>query len=167
MLPALLVGVVLGVTALSRLDRTWMVRALGVTVVAISALNLVAPALRAPAGRAADLVAGLVGGLLGGAFNTGGPPLVAHLYARHEAPEVAKGTIQALFLSISLTRLPVATAQGLMTGPVWRDAALAAPFVVGGLLVGLRLGRRLHAEHFHRVSWIGLGTLGLALLASA
>jgi uncharacterized membrane protein YfcA len=144
-----------------------MVRALGVTVVLISAFNLLAPALRAPASRAADLAAGFVGGLLGGAFNTGGPPLVAHLYARHEPPDVTKGTIQALFLSISLTRLPVAMAQGLMAPVVWRDAALAAPFVIGGFFVGLVLGRRLGAEHFRRVSWIGLGTLGLALLASA
>lgn len=164
-LPGLLVGVVVGVTALRHLDRDIMVRALGVTVVAISAWNLLAPRLRPPSSRPLDLAVGFVSGALGGAFNTGGPPLVAHLYAMPEDPDAIKATVQALFLTVGVTRLPVAAAQGLMAPPIWRDALLAAPLVLAGLALGIVLGRRLGADHFRRAAWWALGALGLLLLA--
>ncbi len=166
-LPGMVAGVAIGVTALGHLDREWMVRALGVTVVGISAWNLLARGLRPPRdARIVDLGVGLVSGMLGGAFNTGGPPLVAHLYRRPEPPDSIKATVQVLFLSVGLTRLPLATAQGLMDASIWRDSLLAAPFALAGLALGIAAGRRLGAERFRRVAWVALGTLGLALLAS-
>lgn len=162
--PGILVGVLLGVAALKSLDREIMVRALGATVIAISAWNLLAPSLKMRESALRDGIVGLLGGLLGGAFNTGGPPLIAHLYRRPESPEAIKATIQVLFLTIGAARAPVAASQGLMTGPIWRDSALAIPFILVGLLLGIQLGRRVHADHFRRISWIALGALGLALL---
>jgi hypothetical protein len=165
-LPGLLVGIVVGVLALRHVERAWMVRLLGATVIGISAWNLAAPRLHPPRSRALDLGVGLLSGLLGGAFNTGGPPLVAHLYAQREAPEAAKATIQALFLTTSLTRLPLSAAQGLVAPAVWRDATLAAPFAVAGLALGVALARRVGPEQFRRAAWVGLGALGVVLLVS-
>lgn len=164
--PALLLGVLVGVTALRTLDREILVRALGLTIVAIAAWNLLSPRLRRGESRVQDVATGLLAGLLGGAFNTGGPPLVAHLYRRDEAPESLKATVQALFLTIGASRLPLAAGQGLMTAAVWRDAALALPFVVAGSYAGLALARRVPAERFRRACWIALGSLGVALLAT-
>ena len=162
--PPLLVGVAVGVLALGALDRGVLVRLLGVTVVGIAIWNLVSPRLQQRESRAQDLAAGLLAGLLGGAFNTGGPPLVAHLYRRGEAPESLKATVQALFLTMGASRLPIAASQGLMSGAVWRDALLAVPVVVAGSYAGLALARRLPAERFRRACWVGLGGLGAALL---
>lgn len=164
MLPAIVVGVVIGVTVLRALHGELMVRVLGGTIVAISAWNLWSPRLRHEESASADVVLGLLGGVLAGAFNTGGPPLVAHLYRRPDPPDAVKATIQVLFLAMSACRAPVATAQGLMTRAIVHDALLAAAVVVGGILLGIRLSRRLHADHFRRVSWLALGALGLALL---
>jgi uncharacterized membrane protein YfcA len=166
LLPPLLLGVAVGVLALGALDRAVLVRLLGATVVAIAAWNLVSPRLQHTESRAQDLVAGLLAGLLGGAFNTGGPPLVAHLYRRGEAPETLKATVQALFFTIGLSRLPIAASQGLMGASVWRDALLALPLVLAGSYTGLTLARRLPPERFRRAGWIGLGALGVALLVT-
>ncbi len=162
----LAIGVVIGVTALDRLDRQWMVGVLGVFVVAISLWNAVAPRLATRESRVADGVAGLVGGFFGGAFNTGGPPLVVHVYRRHEPPDALKATIQLLFLSISLIRLPVAAIQGQIDASVLRDAALATPVVIAGAWIGMWIARRVDPERFRRACWIGLAGLGMALLAS-
>jgi uncharacterized membrane protein YfcA len=164
MLPAIVVGIGLGVTALRTLDGEIMVRVLGATIVAISAWNLWTPRLRRRESAPADVALGLLGGCLAGAFNTGGPPLVAHLYRRPDPPDAVKATIQVLFLTMSSVRAPVAAAQGLMSAAIVRDALLSALFVVAGILVGIRLARRLHPDQFRRVSWTALGTLGLALL---
>lgn len=164
LLPTLLVGVVLGVSALRALDRGIMVRTLGVCVVAFAAWNLWTPRLRSGEAPVWDGAMGLVAGLLGGAFNTGGPPIVAHLYRRPDPPEAIKATLQALFLAMAATRIPVAASQGLMAAPVWRDAALGAPFVLLGLFSGIALGRRVASARLRRIAWLGLGGLGLALL---
>lgn len=166
--PAALAGVVVGVTLLSQVDPTWLVRTLGASIIAISLYNLIAPAL----GEARDSVAvdagvGLLAGLLSGAFNTGGPPLIAHLYRRHEPPESLRATVQALFLGVGLARLPVAATAGLMTPPVWRDALLAAPAVGIATLVGAALARRVPPERFRRQAWALLGAMGLMLLVRA
>ncbi len=166
MLPALLVGVLLGVTALQRVERELMVTILGASVVGISLWNLATPHLRSRESWLLDSGMGLLGGLLGGAFNTGGPPLVVHLYRRPERPEALKGTVQGLFLAMGVLRLPAAMAQGLVDGPIWRDAALAVPAGVVGISIGIALARRIDPERFRRACWIALGLLGVGLLIS-
>jgi hypothetical protein len=166
MIPGVLLGVVLGVSALGSLDRDFMVRTLGVTIAAISLWNLRAPTLQSGEAPIRDGIMGLVGGLLGGAFNTGGPAIVAHLYRRPEPPQAIKATNQLIFLTMGVTRLPTATAQGQMTSSIWVEASVLGPFVLAGLLIGIRLGRQVSPTQFRRVSWLALGAMGVALLLS-
>jgi uncharacterized membrane protein YfcA len=166
MLPGLFAGVALGVLALGHVERASMVRILGASVVAIAAWNLAAPHLRSPRSLPLDVGVSVLSGLLSGAFNTGGPPLVAHLYAQRDDPEATKATIQALFLAAGAARLPLSTSQGLVAPDVWREAALAAPFAVAGLALGLALARRMSPERFRRAAWAGLGALGGVLLVT-
>jgi uncharacterized membrane protein YfcA len=164
--PWILVGVVVGVSALDSLDRELMVRTLGVTIIAISLWNLRSASPSSGESSLWDGLAGLIGGLLAGAFNTGGPPIVAHLYRRPDPPQAIKATIQLVFLTMGLIRLPTASAQGLMTAAIWTEAALAAPFALGGLLSGIWLGRRVSPTRFRQASWIALGGLGAVLVLS-
>ena len=41
-----------------------------------------------------------------------------------------------------------------------------APILVAGLLIGIRLGRRVSPTQFRRVSWLALGAMGGALVFS-
>jgi hypothetical protein len=163
--PGALLGVLFGVTALGTLDRELMVRVLGASIVGVALWNLAAPTLRRHETPLWDAGMGLLAGLLSGAFNTGGPPLVAHLYRRSEAPGALKATIQVAFFAMGMTRLPTAAAQGLVGAAVWRDALLAAPFVLGGAWAGAALAGRLAPERMRRGAWTALGALGVALLA--
>jgi uncharacterized membrane protein YfcA len=166
MIPGVLVGVVLGVSALGALDRDFMVRTLGVTIVAISLWNLRTPTVQTGEAPIWDGLAGLLGGLLGGAFNTGGPAIVAHLYRRPDPPQAIKATNQLIFLTMGLARLPTAAAQGQMTSAIWMEAAIMTPFLVAGLLTGIWLGRRVPPAQFKRVSWLALSAMGGALVFS-
>ncbi len=166
-LPTLLVGIVLGVFALGTFDRGLMVRALGLTTIGISLWNLWRPRLRATEAPAVDAAVGLVSGALGGAFNTGGPPLIAHFYSRADPPEAIRATIQLLFLTIGSVRALTATSQGMIDRSILIDAAVAIPAVVVGLLVGFAIGRRVGAQRFRTASWIALGLLGAVLVLRA
>ncbi len=165
--PTLLIGVGIGVTALGVLDRGLMVQALGITTVAIAAWNIARPQLHATESVAVDRIVGLVAGALGGAFNTGGPPLIAHLYRRPDAPEVARATLQALFLTISSSRAVVSTAQGLFTTTIVTNALAAIPIMFVGLGAGLWISKRVTPERFRLISWVALGALGLVLFVRA
>ncbi len=165
LVPWIAIGVIGGVTALGMLDRELMLRTLGAVVIGLAAWNLISPRLatREPP-LWLDAGVGLIGGVLGGAFNTSGPPVIAHLYRRPEGPDALRGTLQVLFLSVSLMRAPIAAYQGMMEASVWVHAAWGIPAVLIGQMLGGLLGRRVPAEGFRRVAWIALGVLGSVLL---
>jgi uncharacterized membrane protein YfcA len=166
MLAPVLLGVFLGVLALGRIERDLMVSILGASIVVVAAWNLVQPRLRTRESPWLDAAMALLGGLLSGAFNTGGPPLIIHLYRRPEHPEVIKATLQGVLLTMGLSRLPMAAAQGLLSGPIWTEAALMVPFVLGGVASGIALARRVSPDRFRRACWVALGLLGIGLLTA-
>jgi hypothetical protein len=167
MLPPALVGVLVGVTALRQIERDLMISVLGASILVISVWNLARPRLSRSQWPWLDGAMGLLGGLMGGAFNVGGPPLIIHIYRRPENPEALKATIQSLLLGMGLVRLPMAAAQGLLDESIWVDAAMTAPAVVAGVIIGIALARRIPPDRFRRACWIGLGLLGIGLLLGA
>jgi uncharacterized membrane protein YfcA len=161
--PWLAVGVLAGVLALAAFEGRTLVRVLGAFVVAVSIWNLSAKRLRVPESTIGDAVAGGLSGIFGGAFNSGGPPLIAYVYSRPGTPDQLKATLQALFLVTSFARMAIASAQGVMgSGALW-DAALATPFAIAGQYAGNALSSRLHPDRFRRVAWLGLLALGVVL----
>jgi hypothetical protein len=164
MLAPMLLGVFFGVIALGRVERDLMVSILGATIVIVAVWNLLQPRLRSRESPGLDAVMALLGGLLSGAFNTGGPPLIIHLYRRPESPEVIKATLQSLLLIMIVSRLPLAAAHGLLSARIWAEAALSLPFVLAGVGAGLALARRVSPERFRRACWVALGLLGVGLL---
>jgi uncharacterized membrane protein YfcA len=164
MLAPMLLGVFFGVIALGRVERDLMVSILGASIVIVALWNLLQPRLRTRESPWLDGSMALLGGLLSGAFNTGGPPLIIHLYRRPENPEVIKATLQSLLLIMIVSRLPLAAAHGLLSGPIWAEAALMVPFVMAGVSAGIALARRISPERFRRACWVALGLLGIGLL---
>lgn len=167
LVPGLVLGLWLGLTALKELDATLLIRALGLTIVGIALWNLRPVRGHGTGSPAWDLVVGFSSGAIGGAFNTGGPPIVAYLYRRPDPPEALKATVQITFLFFTLTRMVAASAVGLIDGEIVRLAALGAPFVVAGAITGLALGRRIAPERFRTASWLGLALLGIWLIVRA
>jgi uncharacterized membrane protein YfcA len=161
--PWLALGVAAGVFALARFDGRLLVRVLGGFVVAVSLWNLSARPLRVPESRLADAVAGGLSGVFGGAFNSGGPPLIAYVYSQTGSPDQWKATLQALFLVSTLSRMAIASSQGVMTADVLWQAGLSTPFAVAGQYLGHALAGRLPAARFRRVAWLGLLALGVVL----
>ncbi|MHC4607012.1 MAG: TSUP family transporter [Planctomycetota bacterium] len=167
MLPGVLVGVALGVAALKFLDRGILVRVLGATIVVVAVWNVVSPMIRTRESLFWDNTLGLAGGMLCGAFNTGGPPVIPYIYARREAPEQLKATLNTIFLVMAVSRLPIAASQGLITIDMCRDGAVLLPVVLGGTVGGIFLARLIPPEKFRKTCWVALGLLGVALLIVA
>ncbi|NNL64781.1 MAG: sulfite exporter TauE/SafE family protein [Myxococcales bacterium] len=167
LIPGLVVGLGLGLFTLKNADPTLLIQALGVTIVGIAVFNLATRRAHGHGSPFWDFVVGFSSGAIGGAFNTGGPPIVAYLYQRPDPPEALKATVQMTFLTFTILRLVSATAVGLIDGAIVRTALLATPCVLAGAATGLVLARRVSAERFRTISWIALGVMGAVLAARA
>jgi uncharacterized membrane protein YfcA len=166
MLPAISVGIVLGIYALKVGDPGLLKTLLGVTVTALAAWYLWGPAPSSDPPAWQDSPVGLVSGIFTGLFNTGGPPLVAHIYRRPDPPDRLKGTVQTLFIIGSTVRLGAAVSQGMITRSVLIDAGIGLFAGISGVICGMALGRRTSPERFRKLSWIGLIVLGLIITFS-
>jgi len=167
LLPGIGAGLGLGLLTLKHADPTLLIRALGATIVGIAVWNLYAPHGRGHGSPLWDFLIGFSSGAIGGAFNTGGPPIVAYLYRRPDPPEVLKATVQITFVVFTTVRLCSATALGLIDGEILRLALWLAPSVIAGAVAGLAIGRRVPAERFRTASWVALGLLGIGLALRA
>lgn len=167
-----LAGLPLGVAFLTHWDERPLVGTLGGLTILYAAWSLWrAPRSPATGERAVHpawgVLAGFAGGVVGGAFNMGGPPVVAYALHRRFAQGVFVATIQAYFLLMSTSQLTLLSRAGLATLDSVRLAAISVPAVVGGVLLGTRLARRVDPVAFRRIVHVLLLVLGAGLVRRA
>jgi len=166
--PPLLVGMAVGVTALVVLPARALLFALGVFIIGYGVYTLAPRPGRQPVARAWSLPAGFFGGLIGGMFGTGGAVFAMYFMAR--IPDVARmrATMSAVFVVSTGTRLILFLVSGLLLQrEVWLTFAVLVPFVFAGLAIGHRLhGRLTRAQVARLLSLLLLGS-GASVLAKA
>lgn len=135
-------GVPIGFYALVQLDAQLLLRALG-AVLCLFALNELLLARRFPLRFPAwtGFPVGLVSGGLGGAFNVGGPPAIAYVYAQPWTKEEIVAVLQLVFGTSALLRLALVGQSGLLHGDLLRLTLFALLPLLAGIAIG---GRLLH-----------------------
>lgn len=168
----LFAGVGVGIPA-----GTWLLRwgepavlltTLGIFLVAVGAAFLIFPAKRRRIvpGWVAPPV-GLLSGLLTGLFGTGGPPLVLYYQLSGADKKTFRGHLMAIFLMMTLVRVPSYAAFGLITPTRMWSALLVLPAVLAGALIGNRIHLELDEATFRRMVSGALVVIGLMLLIPA
>lgn len=159
------VGVPLGAWILRRGEPTFLLALLGAFLVVSGLAFLLAPARRVvswPGWVGPPL--GLVSGVLGGLFGTSGPPVILYYQLGGAAKAAFRCNLMAIFLLISLLRLPSYLATGLLTEPrLWSAAAVLPASLAGGWL-GHRVHVQLSEEAFRRLVSIALAAIGALVL---
>jgi uncharacterized protein len=141
-LPARLLGTAVGVWVVAHFSTRQLGIAVGLVVLLAVLLTWKVVTFRIS--RASLSVAGFIGGITGTATSIGGPPF-ALLYQHRPATQI-RTTMAVYFLigaAISLGGLALA---GDLTRYQLTSALLLLPAVVGGVLVGIPLRRRLPAH---------------------
>lgn len=111
------------------------------------------------------MLAGLCGGVLGGAFNTGGPPVIAYVSSHPWPPRQMRATLQAYFFLLSTVQLSLFAANGMLsTDNALHSLGLLIPLAVGALL-GDHFSSRLPPERFRLLVRIGLAILGIVMIS--
>ncbi|MGQ9908239.1 MAG: sulfite exporter TauE/SafE family protein [Candidatus Flexifilum sp.] len=159
-----LIGIPIGIYALSRLDEQLILTALGILLVVYSLYGLFAPQIPAIKGQGWGFVFGLISGLLHGAYNTGGPPYVIYGVGQRWPLPQFKSNLQALLMVNSSSVVITHLLAGHITPSVLSNYAIAVPMIVLGALTGFFLDRYINEERFRRIVLIVLLLIGLNML---
>lgn len=168
LVPMILVGTVLGVTALVNLPRAGGMFALGVFVLGYALYSLFRHETRKVIGAGWAWLAGLAGGITSTMFGAGGPPYAIYLSQRGLTKEQFRATMGfATLTSISL-RVAAFLLTGLLLEPkVWLMALGVIPAALLGIAVARRLFFRISREQLLRAVAVVLLATGGSLVARA
>jgi uncharacterized membrane protein YfcA len=109
---------------------------------------------------------GLFSGILTGLFGTGGPPLILYYQLSGVAKTAFRGNLMAIFLLMTIIRLPTYAVGGLITQPrLWSSLAVL-PAILLGAWVGNQIHLQISEGTFRRLVSIMLVILGVVILLS-
>lgn len=168
LLPFMVVGIALGVGALTGVAHRPLLVLLGVFVIANSAWNLWAPSRRAEVSRAWAAPAGVVGGVFSALFGTGGPVYASYL-ARRLVDDAAalRATLVTTILASALLRLGAFAGAGLYRPDLLLTWLALLPFCLLGLWAGGTLHGRMPPERARQLLFLVLLVAGVAVLGRA
>jgi hypothetical protein len=140
LLPCMVLGVAIGVSALVGVPARWLLLSLGVFVLTNATWNLVAPPARRVLGSLWAVPAGVVGGVFSALFGTGGPVYTIYLARRLEDAAAFRATISSVILLSALIRLGAFAGAGLLQQPkLLVNGLWLLPFCAAGVFAGSRL----------------------------
>lgn len=161
------IGIPIGVHLLTAFPGATLLRLLGGVLLVFSLYELLGRywtrcRLEFPHWSAAPM--GVLSGIASGAFNAGGPPLVAYSYAQSWSKERVVALLQAVFLVGAALRTATMLQNGLFTPTVLRLAMWGALPVLVSLLLGTAMLRRIATEKLRQIVFIFIGLIALKYL---
>jgi uncharacterized membrane protein YfcA len=165
LIAATFLGIPVGIYGLARLPEAPLKLVLGIVILLYGIFGLAKPGTRL-VGEKKGLTwfVGWIAGVLGGAYNTNGPPIAAYGMLRGWSPDSFRATLQGYFLPTGLAVLAGHGLAGLWTATVLKFYAYAFPAVVGGVVLGGLLNKKLPHSTFTRLVYIGLAVMGTVML---
>lgn len=163
LLAGAMLGLPLGIWALSVWSPDRVQTALGVLLVLTGLQGLVRPPKVGWAGPHSTPAFGVAAGIFGGLFGAPGPAFVLWSTSAGRSPARVRATLQAVFVPLSLLTAAGHGLSGLWTPTAVSLAALGVPAAIIGTLVGNRLAPLLSRERFRTALWLGLLFAGAAL----
>ncbi len=158
-----LLGIPIGLIFLKGASEGLVKGVLGAVLVAYGVYNLWGFKMPALGNEKLSYLFGFVAGVLGGAYNTNGPPVLIYGMLRGWTPERFRATLQGYFLPAGLAILISHGLAGLWTPEVVRLYVLALPLILGAVLLGGWVNRRVNGDRFQRIVYALLVLMGLLL----
>lgn len=160
-------GVPVGIYALSYLPDEIMKMGLGVFLIIYSFYSLFVP--RLPVYDKSWIAApmGAIAGALGAAFSTNGPPVVIYGMLRNLGPAAFRGTLNAFFTANNLTIIGGLATSGILTIDTVKLVMFAIPTMILGSLVGQYVHKRIPTTVFRLMVFVLLIASGAMLIKGA
>jgi uncharacterized protein len=169
LLPAAIVGIVIGIGLLVSLPDVWLRRILGVFTLVVIAYKFTSDSLRTVEYRHQNwhgYLAGFTTGLTSALANVGGPPISAYMLLQRLQPTAFVGTLTLFFFIINLIKLPGFFGAGIIDIPTLISIAWVIPLIPLGVWIGRRAIGWINRVWFERAMMVLLVWASLILLFS-
>lgn len=168
LIPFMLLGFVLGVTVLVKVNPDWLRVALGIFAVLVGLHGLANPGLGSTISRWWSVPAGVTGGALATVFGAGGPVYATYLSGRLSDKNEIRATVSTLISVSAFSRAVLYAIGGLLLHwTIFAGMAVLAPFVWLGVRIGSRIHIGLTQSQMRRAIGILLVVTGSSLLIRA
>ncbi|MGO1629422.1 MAG: sulfite exporter TauE/SafE family protein [Microbacterium sp.] len=169
LIPAVIVGILLGTAFLAFADNTWTKRVIGIILLLVIAVTLWRRRTerrgdtRPPGGRMMGVSYGALGGFTTMVANAGGPVMSMYFLAMRFPMREFLGTAACFFAAVNIAKLPFSIGLGILTVPTLLVDAVLVPAVVLGAWLGKMLLTRMN-QRFFDVAVIVVTILGAVYL---
>lgn len=165
LIPFMLVGIVLGATALVKAPEDFLLLALGCFVLAYAGWSILFNQSSIPISRVWSMPLGTLGGVFSALFGTGGPIYAIYLTRRLPEKSILRATISSVITLSGVSRLFIFVAAGLYAQQgLLLLAVLLLPCALLGVSIGSRLHRVLPTRRVLQAIWLLLVIGGLSLV---
>jgi uncharacterized membrane protein YfcA len=158
-------GVPFGVYVMVQAPRELLLRSLGALLLAFAFNETLLSKRKLHLPHWLGFPIGFSSGILGGAFNMGGPPSVAYCYSRPWRKEEVVALLQVIFVISAVLRLLLLSAKGIVPPDSFSLVLWAAVPVIGAVVAGTRLFRRIGQTQLRLCVFLFLGVMGVKYLA--
>ena len=166
LLPAGLLGTALGTASFGLLASSTVAGIVGVLTLAFLAQRWFFPprAEAAVPSHAAGFGLGIAAGYTSFVAHAGGPPVLAYLMPLRLPPLVFAGTTAVFFAVVNASKWIPYAWLGLIDARNLATSALLMPLAPIGVLLGVRLARRMRPTLFYQLLSAGMFVTGIKLL---
>lgn len=162
-----ILGVPVGIYALSYLPDNIMKMGLGIFLIVYSFYSLFVPRLPVYDKNWIAAPIGTVAGALGAAFSTNGPPVVIYGMLRNLGPAAFRGTLNAFFTANNLIIIGGLATSGILTIDTVKLVIFAIPTMILGSIVGQYVHKRIPTSVFRLMVFVLLIASGAMLIKGA
>lgn len=156
-------GALFGGLLLKSMEPGLIMKIMGTVLVMFSAYKLMAPQFKLIFSRFWAVPTGVLSGILGAAIGADGPPVVVYAALKPWSKEQVVGMLQSFFLITNFVILGSYGIHGLLIPSVLITSGVAAPFAVAGILLAIRMNRRMSQRRFEIILSFVIGLMGVLL----
>jgi len=171
LIPAAVVGIVVGWAMAGNVREAWVTLAIGVISIVFAVTMLAPKRFRSGGSATPKLLPGFVWGSISGftsmISHSGGPPFLVYTLPQGLSPTRLAGTAALFFATVNLLKVPPYLLLGQFSMANLRNSALLLPVAVASTLAGVWMVRRISHEKFYRVILVVTLVVGLKLVWDA
>ena len=164
LLIASILGVPVGVYALSALDVGLVQMILGILVVGFALYSIFTPNMPILENPRWAYLFGFISGVTGGAFNISGPIIVIYAAFRGWQPGEFRSNLQGFFLVTNIFILLSHWVDGNLTPVFWQASLWAIPGMLLAVIAGIYLGKWINVKRFRQLILLLLIISGIRLV---
>ena len=161
---AICAGIPAGYYGLRAFSDLWVVRILGLILIAISSWELFFRRKDVKMPARAGVPVCFFGGVLGGAFNVGGPPIVAYVYSQNWGKIQTVTMLQIIFFASGVVRNALMIFEGDTTWSLLLLVAISLPAVLFGIWLGKIVLVRIPLKWLQRIVFFSVLAIGFYYL---